>query len=289
MEFHKMTLFGITSLTHAALEEIQSLSKHKISLYKTLPEDLSLVQDKLSSTDCLLVSLGIDVNEALLNHFPNLKYIGIYGTSFKRIYLDETQRRGIVVRNVSGYCDVETAQFTLDAITTYAEKSNVPLKNKTLGIIGMGSVGKELANMGVNQGMHVLYFSRNQKPDLKSQHIQYVTLDRLLKNSDYISLQVPPNTSILNQREFDSIPDGTVLVSTCVGHVFDHAAFSTWIQKNRNTAIFDAVAARTIPELEHLQNVWVSSQMAYQTPESMNRLKNIFIKNMKLHLSKTPI
>ena len=110
-------------------------------------------------------------------------------------------------------------------------KSGVPLghdlQGKTLGILGMGDIGRAMALRMSLLGMKIIYHNRRKLDDLEEKNATYVSFDELLAKSDVLSLNLPLNPRtrhIIDDKEFAKMKDGIVIVNTARGAVMNEAA-----------------------------------------------------------------
>ncbi|MBI5356748.1 hypothetical protein HZB78_04010 [Candidatus Collierbacteria bacterium] len=105
-----------------------------------------------------------------------------------------------------------------------------------------------------------------------------------MSSCDVVSLNVPRNLTILTKKEFDLIKPKTVLVNTAIGSVFDFSSFVDWIKKGKNFAIFDN--QEYLDRVKDLPNVIAPSITAGRTKESIDRLGQKVLDNIKSYLEK---
>ena len=115
--------------------------------------------------------------------------------------------------------------------------AGVELKGKTLGIVGFGRIGQEVAKIGLGLGMNVIYYDLNNKKSLieiiffngcsKNFELTSVRFDELLQNSDFISLHVPAQKShIIGEKEFSLMKKGAGIINAARGGVIDAVSYT---------------------------------------------------------------
>lgn len=189
-------------------EPIDTLQQHGFELI-TLPADapLSLLEPHLADTVAMIVAFT-DVNEELLAKAPRLKIVCKHGVGVDNINLDATRERGIYVTNVPDANKHAVADFTFAQILNSARQitqaaietraGNWPrifatdVYGKTLGIIGLGNIGKQVALRAKGFNMRVIAFDFYHDETFAAKHdIEFVSLDQLTGNSDFITLHMP--------------------------------------------------------------------------------------------------
>ncbi len=177
-----------------------------------------------------------------IKQLPNLKYIGVTATGYNIIDIEAAKSQGIMVANVRGYSSAAVAQLVFSLILGFtnrvAEHAEhidktwpsaadwcfyhyplVELEGKTLGIIGLGDIGKKVANIGLGFGMKVLA----NKRDLSSggmTGVELCTQEKILQESDYISLHcplTPENQNLINKQTLDLMKPSAILINTSRG------------------------------------------------------------------------
>ncbi|MBS0882372.1 phosphoglycerate dehydrogenase [Pantoea sp. JGM49] len=175
----------------------------------TLPADapLSALEPHLAETVAMIVAFT-DVNEALLAKAPQLKIVCKHGVGVDNINLDATRARGIYVTNVPDANKHAVADFAFALILNSARQitqaaietraGNWPrifatdVYGKTLGIIGLGNIGKQVALRAKGFNMRVIAFDFYPDEKFAAEHgIEFVSLDQLTESSDFITLHKP--------------------------------------------------------------------------------------------------
>jgi len=149
------------------------------------------------------------INASILKHTPNLKYIGICGTSLANIDLEAVRRYNIIIKNVTDYGDEGTAEYIFaQLLNLFREFGKYRLRDepselssKTIGIIGLGATGQQVARIALGFKMKVLYSGKSRKIEWEEKGVQYSPIDDLFKKSDIVSLHVPRNTKIIGKDE----------------------------------------------------------------------------------------
>lgn len=182
------------------------------------------------------------LNAQTISQLPNLKYIGVTATGYNIIDIEAAKAQGIVVANVRGYSSASVAQLVFSLILGFtnrvAEHAQnientwtscpdfcfyhsplVELEGKTLGIIGLGDIGKKVANIGLGFGMKVLA----NKRDLTSggmANVQLCSQEQIFQESDFITLHcplTPDNQQLINKDRLALMKSTAILINTSRG------------------------------------------------------------------------
>jgi D-3-phosphoglycerate dehydrogenase len=234
-------------------------------------------------------------NDELLGRCSDLRRIVFLGTGASSfIDLAAAERRGIAVDTIKGYGDTTVAEHTI-ALAMAASRSvarmdreiragewrqveGVQLLGKTMGIIGFGGIGREVARIARGIGMAVLAWNRSAVADPP---VPMVALDEVLGKADILSVHLSLNEKtrgFLDQEKLGRTKPGVILVNTARADVVDAAALVALLQSGhiRHAAI--DVFAQEPPsrndKLLSLENVTLSSHSGFMTPEaSMTMLR----------------
>jgi glyoxylate reductase len=197
----------------------------------------------------ILSMLADPMNEEVFKAAPKLKVVSNMAVGFDNIDVPLATNRGIMVSNTPGVLTEATADMAWALLMASARRIGEADKlvragewqgwsplfmcgqdvyGSTLGIIGMGRIGLAVARRAKGFGMQVIYNKRNR--DLEAEQelgLQYVSLEDLLKNSDYVSVHCPltPETKhMLGEKEFAMMKPTAILVNTARGAVIDEEA-----------------------------------------------------------------
>jgi phosphoglycerate dehydrogenase-like enzyme len=298
MKFNHLVLVDNTGLRDWAIEELTSLAK-KVTVYHDYPASEPAVMERVGDADGVLVSLNTKLNSNMIQHFANVKYIGmccsLYNESSSNVSISAAREKNIMVKGIKDYGDEGVIEFILSELIRLAKglgdkqwkEEPVELCNRKLGIIGMGTTGTMLANAARAFGMKVFYYSRNRKIEAEKTGASYLPLKDLLKEADIVSTHLPRNTFILNDPEFECLGSGKIVVNTSLGLTFDKNSFLRWINQSGNYAIFDADGCRPyLDEFETHERIITTHKVAGRTAEAIDRLSVKVIDNIKDFLSR---
>ncbi len=210
-----------------------------VTLYdRTSPEQII---DRVKDAEIILTN-KCTLNAQTISQLPKLKYIGVTATGFNIIDIEAAKAKGIVVANVRGYSSASVAQLVFSLILGFtnrvAEHARnientwtscpdfcfyhsplVELEGKTLGIIGLGDIGKKVANIGLGFGMKILA----NKRDLISggmANIQLCSQEQIFQESDFITLHcplTPDNQQLINKDRLALMKSSAILINTSRG------------------------------------------------------------------------
>lgn len=297
--FRRIACIDRVNLTDSAYDKLMEHSEQTFTPC-TLDDPASADEaySRIADADAALVSWRSRVGAEVLERCTSLKYIGLCASKYTNpkegnIDIEAASSLGITVSAVGQYGDEATAEFIfckLLEIVRGFEKTQwkempCELFEKTIGIVGMGSMGSHVLRLARGFGMDIIYTSRTPKPECGA---RLVALDELLATSDIISLHVPKGFRILGKKEFSQIESGTILVNTCLGIVFDPDDFAEWISTSNNIAIMDESCDAVYRQFRALPNVIYPTVVAGRTAESRSRLSEQVLSNLVAYLSGNP-
>ncbi|MDO8452876.1 MAG: NAD(P)-dependent oxidoreductase [bacterium] len=309
MQFKKALLIGIAeaNLGKEYWVRIDALAEKKVFL----PKDSADIRKELADADCLLVGFGVPVTKEDINTAPDLKYIGVLATAFGKIDVEHAKEKGIPVCNLAGYSTESVAEFTiaavLEAIRGLAEgrkrgevgeydESGIKaweIKGKVFGVLGLGSIGNRVAELAQGFGADVRYWSRNRKDDAEAKGIKYQELDELLKEADFLSInlaQASETENILNKERIDSLKENVVVINTCPMELVDLDALAARLLKGDITFILDHSDEMEEEDLKKIasKNCIIYPPMAYITKEAALNRQEMFASNLEAFSNGSP-
>jgi phosphoglycerate dehydrogenase-like enzyme len=298
MTFKKISIIDNCGLTSPEIEKISMLSKETISIYNDFPETEEEIINRISESDCVLVSWQTKINADVLKASTSLKFIGmccsLYDENSSNVDIVEARKSGVTVKGVKDYGDEGTVEFIfaqliylLKGLGKHKWKSEASeLTNRSIGIIGLGTLGQMVAKTAVHFGMNVFYFNRSRKYELENEGINYLSLNELLESCDIITTHLPRNTIILKEEEFHIKKNNSVLINTSLGLTFEKDAFLKWISNDKTSfAILDADGAGNFSsEFSKYENIITTEQFAGFTVEAKKRLSEKVLTNLTNYL-----
>jgi len=260
--------------------------------------------------DILTTNFYKPVRKEQLDKLPNLKLITQFGVGYDNIDVTECHKRGILVTNTPQPVIEPTAELCMALIMGIARRTaeldrglrqnNVQfglLKNlghslygKTLGIIGMGNIGRSVARRAEACGMRIIYHNRHQIPqsilDQAGLNAAYVSQDELLRTADYVSLNLPYTPEVhhlIGERELNMMKPEAFLINTARGAHVDEQALILALQNHRIAgAALDVYEhePQISPELFELDNVLLVPHIGTGTWEGRKAMCDAMIDNI---------
>jgi D-3-phosphoglycerate dehydrogenase len=215
----------------------------EVKTHDQLPDGLAAA---LADADALVVRSAVQVDDALMEKAPKLRVIGRAGVGVDNIDAEAATRRGIVVMNTPGANAVAVAELTIGLMLALARKlpaanasmhagkwdkknlQGAELRGKTLGILGLGRIGLEVARRARGFGLEIIGSDPFVSAAVARENgIRLVTIDELIAGSDYLTLHVgltPQTTGIINERTLAKMKKGVRIINCARGELVEDAA-----------------------------------------------------------------
>ena len=265
----------------------------------------------------IIVTKEMPVNAEMIQRFPeSVKLICEAGTGYNNIDLETARKKGITVCNIPAYSTERVAHTAImmilnlssamqvqmkmlacgnhDNFTRNLQVPHVEVNGKTLGVIGAGHIGRKVMQIAQALDMDILVHSRTPREDEKG--IRYVSLEELLKNSDYVSLHCPLTEStkhMINKETLSLMKPSAFIINTSRGALIDEAALIEALENGTIAGAGLDVQENEPPEenspLYTMDNVLLTPHMGWKGLETRQRLVSILADNIKKFMDGNPI
>jgi D-3-phosphoglycerate dehydrogenase / 2-oxoglutarate reductase len=256
------------------------------------------LRDCIGDYDGLIVRWMTRVDSDLLERAPRLKVIGRAGASLDNVDLEAATRRGIIVTNTPLMHSTASAEYTLGLLLALARKIpqahnavqagewlsrrqyiGVELAGKTLGLVGFGRVGREVAARAGAFGLNVIaYDPYLDDAVVRGTEVMLVDLDELLARSDFISLHAPlteETKRLIGVDEILQMKDGVYLINTARGALIDEDAVVVGVKTGKVAGAAMDAFTREPPvgsSLLGLPNVITTPHLGASTHEALSAI-----------------
>jgi D-3-phosphoglycerate dehydrogenase len=247
----------------------------------------------LESADALIVRSAVQVNDALLEHAPKLRVVGRAGVGVDNVDLDAATRKGIAVMNTPGANAVAVAELTVGMMLAMArllpradalmhagkwEKKSLQgteLRGKTLGVVGLGKIGMEVARRAKAFGMEIVGHDPFVSAAVaKDQGIRLGKLEEVYAAADYLTLHVgltPQTMGMINADSIKKMKKGIRIVNCARGELVDEVALAQALKQGQVAGaaldVFQEEPLKNSP-LTALENVILTPHIGGSTHEA---------------------
>jgi glyoxylate reductase len=278
------------------------------------PMERQRLLDAVGDRDGLLCMITDSIDEELLSHAPRLKMIANMGVGYNNIDVRAATSRRIPVSNTPGVLTEATADLAFTLLLAIARRVvegdrrvragefrfwapflflGREISGKTLGIIGMGRIGKAVAQRARGFDMPVMYHNRSRIESAEEDRLGagYVSMEELLRKSDFVSLHVPLTAEtrhLIGSREIGLMKPSAYLINTARGPVVDEQALLGALQAGQIAGaaldVYEHEPALT-PGLTLLDNVILLPHVGSATLETRTRMASMAVQNLIAGLS----
>lgn len=272
---------------------------------------------RIKDADIILTN-KVRITGDMMSMLPRLKYIGVLATGYNVVDVKSAAERNIVVTNVPSYSTRSVAQSVfalLLAITNrveyYTDRSRkgrwsespdfcyydtnlIELAGKRMGIVGLGHIGRSVAEIARAMGMGV-YAHTSKSKDCLPDWVNPVGVDELFAACDVISLHCPltdNNVRMVNARRLKMMKPSSILINTARGGLVDEQALADALNSGKIYAAGVDVLSQEPPEEDNpllsARNCFITPHISWSTVDARRRLMDIAVENVKAFISGSP-
>ena len=297
-------------LSWKGLEELGMLTVYD----RTKPEETIA---RAAEADIVLTNKVI-INREVMAQLPQLKYIGVLATGYNVVDIEAAHERGIIVTNVPAYSTESVAQMVFAHLLTVTNRTehyaiqnrqgrwsknpdfcywdfpHLELAGKTFGIVGLGNIGRRVAEIALAFGMQVKALT-SKSADTLPACIEKADLEVLLATSDVISLHCPLTDTtrhLINRDTLSKMRPSAILINTGRGPLVDDQAVASALAKGQLAAFCADVLTEEPPKannpLLNQPKAFITPHIAWATEEARSRLLQVAISNVRAFLNAKP-
>lgn len=328
----------------------------KIAIYDATDQDkdffstnlaghqLAFIEDELdehnadASAEVVSVFVSSKVTSAVVDRLTSLKCLATRSTGYNHCDIDALKRRNAALLTVPTYGEHTVAEYTFGLLLSLSRKlpkafsaarsgdgehtalEGFDLAEKTLGIIGAGRIGQNVARIANGFSMNVIAYDPMPKEDVASQiGFSYVPLDKLLAEADIVTIHVPltnDNSHLINNEKLQAMKQGCVLINTARGELVDTKALIESLTSGHLAgAALDVIEGEELIDsdeelallrsnkldpsalthsleinvLKTMPNVLITSHNAFNTKEAVGRINQTTANNITAFLAGNPV
>lgn len=265
----------------------------------------------------LVLTNKTPIDAAAIAALPGLKYIGVLATGYNIVDVTAAKARGVVVSNVPAYSTASVAQLTFALLLefthhvgehartvrsgkwsrcedfSYCDTPLMELAGRTMGIIGLGAVGRAVAGIAKAFGMHVIGYSRSGPGD---SGVEGASVEDVFRRSDVLSLHCPltPETQrLVNAQRLSLMKPTAILINTGRGLLVDEQALADALNADRLAGAGLDVLSAEPPPADHplltAKNCIITPHIAWASKAARIRLMETTVSNVKAFLAGRPV
>ncbi|MGG1514190.1 D-2-hydroxyacid dehydrogenase [Paenibacillus oryzisoli] len=297
-------------------EALQEMSSEWVVYDRTAVHEIA----ERAAGAAIVLTNKTPISADTIRALPALKYIGVLATGYNIVDTAAARERGIIVTNVPAYSTHSVAQTVLALMLEFANRVGahstsvlqgdwansvdfcytvaplMELAGKTIGLVGLGQIGKQTAAVCTALGMNVLAVGSGRSVPAPVAGVEWTTLEALLQRSDVVSLHCPltPATQgLINRERLALMKPGALLINTARGGLLDEAAVAAALNEGRLAGAGLDVLSVEPPSpdnpLLHARGVIITPHIAWATKEARTRLMAIAADNVRAFLAGEPV
>lgn len=258
--------------------------------------------------DGIISVLSNKFDQDIIDQLPKCRIIANYAVGFNNIDISYAKQKGIVVSNTPDVLTDATAEIAVTLILACSRKIieaenyvrmkkfngwepqlflGIQLSGKKVGIVGAGRIGQATAKRLKSFGCEILYYSKSKKSDFEKElNAKKVSIEKLLKASDIISIHLPLNSetkNLISKEKLDLLKSTAIVVNTARGEIIDEK-YLIYLLKNKKifSAGFDVYEnePNLNPSLYKLKNVVLLPHIGSATFETRNKMAELAANNI---------
>lgn len=267
----------------------------------------------------IVLTNKVKITDEIMGKLPKLRYIGVLATGYNVVDVEAAHKRGIIVTNIPAYSTESVVQMTFahilnitNQIGHYADEVRdqrwsdnpdfcywdtplIELSGKTIGIIGLGSIGSRVAHIARDFGMDVFALTSKDNSQLPD-GVQKTTLEGLLGVSDILTLHCPltkDNYHLLNAERLQLMKPGAIIINTARGALVDEQALADALADGHIAGYGADVMDQEPPKKDNpllcQPHAFFTPHIAWASTEARTRLMNICVANVRAFIEGHPI
>ncbi|OAS17123.1 D-2-hydroxyacid dehydrogenase [Paenibacillus oryzisoli] len=279
----------------------------------------SEIVERAANADIVLTN-KTPLSASTLGQLPKLRYVGVLATGYNIVDVQAAKERGVVVTNVPAYSTHSVAQLVFALVLefchrvqrhsdsvlqgdwagsvdfSYSVSPLIELTGQTMGLIGLGQIGKQTALIAQAMGMKVIATGSGRNVPQPVDGIEWVSLEELLHRADVVSLHCPltPATNeLINAERIALMKPSALLINTARGGLLNEADVAQALNEGRLAGAGLDVLTIEPPKsdnpLLHAQNVIITPHIAWATKEARTRLMAVASSNARSFVAGQPV
>lgn len=319
-----ISFFNLTTEEEQKVKNI--FQKETLKFFKDSVNKTNISEYNDSNIICICPKSNLNIE--ILSQCKNLKYIIARSTGIDHIDTTYCNKNNIIIKNTIKYGGISVAEYQFALLLNLTRKINIAqnsvrkngfiktglqgidLYNKTIGIIGYGNIGKNVAKLANAFGMKVLVNTKTINTSLEqTDNIKFTTLNELYEKSDIISINIPltkETTHLINEQAFSKMKDNIIIINTSRGKIIDtNSLINALDNKKIAAAALDVIEGEkyikndfldieetdkdriknNLKKLLSYDNVIITPHNAYNSIEAVERIFEETIDNIKAILT----
>ena len=290
--------------TSSAFQSLQSQIPG-IECFNSLPGSPQTLIERIRDAEVVInIRSSSSFSAEVLQSCPRLRLVSVWGTGTDNVDLKAAAKHGVTITNTPAVSASSVAEHALTLMLAVARRipaqdaavrnggwprgQGVELRGKTLGIVGLGAIGRRFAELGRGIGMRVIAWTLHPRPAL---NVELVEFEQLLRESDVVSIHLrltDQTRSMIGKHQISLLKPTAILVNTARGAIVDETALVDALSMGQiGGAGLDVFTAEPLPAshaLTKLDNVVLTPHCAGITPEALEAGLRMAVENVRSFL-----
>lgn len=305
----KPSIFITRKLPQAVIEPLNAEYQVEMWEKEDVPVPRDVLLKKAGSASALITMLSDQMDGELLEHAPSLKVVANLAVGYDNIDLQAAKEKGVIICNTPDVLTDTTADLTFGLLMAAARRiveadryikegrwkswsplllAGADIHHKTIGIVGMGSIGETVAKRAKGFDMNILYHNRSRKPEAEEGlGAVYVSMDELLAQSDFVVVLAPltqETEGLFQKEQFQAMKKSAFFINAARGPIVNEEALTEALKKGEIAgAGLDVFVEEPIDSnhpLLQLDNVVALPHIASSSIETRTAMMNLCVQNV---------
>ncbi|MFL8935994.1 2-hydroxyacid dehydrogenase [Rossellomorea oryzaecorticis] len=305
----KPSIFITRKLPQAVIEPLNAEYQVEMWEKEDVPVPRDVLLKKAGSASALITMLSDQMDGELLEHASSLKVIANLAVGYDNIDLQAAKEKGVIICNTPDVLTDTTADLTFGLLMAAARRiveadryikegrwkswsplllAGADIHHKTIGIVGMGSIGETVAKRAKGFDMNILYHNRSRKPEAEEGlGAVYVSMDELLAQSDFVVVLAPltqETEGLFQKEQFQAMKKSAFFINAARGPIVNEEALTEALKKGEIAgAGLDVFVEEPIDSnhpLLQLDNVVALPHIASSSIETRTAMMNLCVQNV---------
>ncbi|MBH9965737.1 2-hydroxyacid dehydrogenase [[Bacillus] enclensis] len=305
----KPSIFITRKLPQAVIEPLNAEYQVEMWEKEDVPVPRDVLLKKAGSASALITMLSDQMDGELLEHASSLKVIANLAVGYDNIDLQAAKEKGVIICNTPDVLTDTTADLTFGLLMAAARRiveadryikegrwkswsplllAGADIHHKTIGIVGMGSIGETVAKRAKGFDMNILYHNRSRKPEAEEGlGAVYVSMDELLAQSDFVVVLAPltqETDGLFQKEQFQAMKKSAFFINAARGPIVNEEALTEALKKGEIAgAGLDVFVEEPIDSnhpLLQLDNVVALPHIASSSIETRTAMMNLCVQNV---------
>jgi len=292
--FKKIVAIDPVGMVPEAEKELHELAK-EVVFHNDVPKDNAEIIERIGDADAVLLSYLTTIDEEVIEACPSVNYIGmcssLYSPESANVAIPFANKKGVVVKGIRDYGDQGVVEYVVSELIRYLhgfgekqwQDKPIEMTNLKVGIVGLGTSGRMVADGLSAFDADLYYYSRTRKEEAEQAGITYKELNDLLETVDVVCTCLNKNVVLIHEEQFEHLGNHKIFFNTSIAPSHDLDALKKWLDHGDNEFFCDTEGALGDKTGELLSHPHVNCvyQSAGRTAQADVRLGEKVLANIK--------